>query len=41
VGTGLTHARIQSLPYDGPKLYPKVAVKHFLEIGICNHEHIH
>jgi hypothetical protein len=41
LGTSLNPNRLRSLPYDGPKLYPKVAVKYFLELGICRHDSIY
>ena len=40
-GSGLSYYRWHWLPYDGPKLYPKVAVQHLLDRNICAHQHIH
>ena len=39
-GTGLNELRLAVAPYDGPHLYPRVAVKYFLERGIARHEQI-
>jgi hypothetical protein len=36
----LNELRLAVAPYDGPHLYPRVAVKYFLERGIARHEHI-
>ena len=39
-GTGLNAERLAVAPYDGPHLYPRVAVKYLMDLGIVRHEHI-
>jgi hypothetical protein len=39
-GSGIPEKRLMNAPYDGPHLYPMVAVRYLLDRDIITHDHI-